>query len=501
MLKETSPANPEVDRLLHELELLLDAKKPSPDSVSDLPHNSGIVILIVDVRTREASLPIKSLWPRRQHLRTDLLQKGAFSTRPAAKQGLTYFQGISILSSYGLDHQNMKVSREALRCLANAFLLNEPSRQIFADLGYATKAAERLKVDNHDDEFLCSRILFLLTYNTQVDLEALVTNNQLSESINQHIARHAKNSSKSGRRKSNTSGVEDQAMTESLKLMFNMTFFYPDMSDNFTPSIEPLVTLILNHPLPKPPLQSPVTYILNALLNLNLKSAEKKTPMGREAKSSPLFPYSNPESVIDRLTSILNNALTTQPEADLDQAGVPLITLIRRMYELATPKMRSWMRWLMLPQDRDREKPLGQSETLASKLLRFSCSPHLPTLRENISSLLFELSDSDVNKFVKNIGYGFASGFLMSHNMEVPASAAEAGSTEDMSDINPVTGQRLSAEDQSKQDLPEMTEEEKEREAEKLFVLFERLRATGVVDVQNPVQQAVHEGRFEELPD
>ena len=41
--------------------------------------------------------------------------------------------------------------------------------------------------------------------------------------------------------------------------------------------------------------------------------------------------------------------------------------------------------------------------------------------------------------------------------------------------------------------------EEKEREAERLFVLFERLRATGVVDIKNPVQQAIDEGRFEEL--
>jgi hypothetical protein len=42
-----------------------------------------------------------------------------------------------------------------------------------------------------------------------------------------------------------------------------------------------------------------------------------------------------------------------------------------------------------------------------------------------------------------------------------------------------------------------MTAEAKEREAERLFVLFERLRATGVVDVQNPVRQAVEEGTFE----
>jgi len=416
-------------------------------------------------------------------------------------------QGLSILAKYGLDHEPSSTSREALRCLANAFLLNEPSRQTFVDLGYAPKAAERLKVDNRDDEFLICRILFLLTYNTQLDFEALVNEQHLADSINQHMVHHGKTFSKSGRRKSATSPMEGVAMSETLKLMFNITYYYPGLTTRFTPSIEPLVNLVLYHPLPSPPLQAPISYILNALLNMDLKSAEKRTPIGREARYSPLFPYSNPEQVLDRLISILNNALKNHPERELDQAAMPLCTLIRRAYELASPQMKSWMRWILLPRDKDRDKPLGQGETVSARLLRLSSSPLLPALRENISSLLFELSDKDANKFVRNIGYGFASGFLMSHNIEIPSNAAEAssiaseGDTDGGAEINPVTGQRLSAEAKNTSEAAEMTQEEKEREAERLFVLFERLRATGVVDVKNPVQQAIDEGRFEELPD
>ena len=401
------------------------------------------------------------------------------------------------------------MSREALRCIANAFLLDEACRQTFVDIGYAPKAAERLKIDNRDDEFLISRMLFLLTYNTKIDFETLVEQNQLADSINQQIARHSKVfSTKSGRRKSEASPMEDMSLVETLKLMFNITYYYPDMVPRFTVSVEPLVRLIINHPLPTPPLQSPITYILNALLNLDLASAEKKTPMGPEARSSPLFPYSNPEEVADRLTSIFNKAIVTMPENELDQAAASLCTLIRRLYELAYPQMREWMRWIMLPRERDRDKPLGVGDTMAARLLRLSCSPGLPTLRENISSLLFELSDKDANRFVKNIGYGFAAGFLMSHNIQIPSSAAEAssissdGDTETGAAVNPITGQRLSAEQteaMEKSEEKNMTEEQKEREAERLFVLFERLKATGVVDVKNPVQQAVEEGRFEEI--
>ena len=143
--------------------------------------------------------------------------------------------------------------------------------------------------------------------------------------------------------------------------MFNMTYYYPGLVPRFTPSIEPLINILVHHPLPSPPLQSPITYILNALLNLDFKSAERKTPMGREARTSPLFPYSNPEQVVDRLISIFDNAIRNQPEHELDQAAAPLCTLIRRVYELATPQMRSFMRWILLPRDKDRDRPLGLS--------------------------------------------------------------------------------------------------------------------------------------------
>lgn len=418
-------------------------------------------------------------------------------------------QGIEIISKYALDKENSPASLEALRCLANALLLDEPSRQTFVDLGYAPKAATRLKNSDLDEEFVISRILFLLTYTTNVDLESLVNENALADSINLHISQHAKRLNKSGRRKSQTHPMEDMALAEVLKLLFNVTYYRPELIPRFTPAVEPLINIIMYHPLPNPPLESPIKYVLNALLNLDLKAAEKKTPMGREAKTSPLFPYSNPEQVPDRLIGLFDKAIRSYPEKELDLAAAPLCTLIRRTYELANNQMKYFMRWILLPRDKDRDKPLGQGDMISARLLRLSCSPNLPNLRENISNLLFELSDKDASKFVRNIGYGFASGFLMSHNIDIPANAAEAGSIasdgdfEESLDVNPVTGQRRSAEKQDKpqENEEKMTQEEKEREAERLFVLFERLKATGVVDVKNPVQQAVDEGRFEELPD
>lgn len=398
----------------------------------------------------------------------------------------------------------METSREALRCLANALLLNEPCRQTFVDLHYASKAAERLKVDSRDDEFLISRILFLLTYNTNVDFDMLEGKHELSQSINQHISRHAKNFSKDGRRQSVDSQMEDMSMTETSKLLFNLTYYHPDMVSKFTPSVEPLIDIILYYPLQTHPLQPPLSVLLNALLNLDLKAPEKKT---RDSQPSSLFPYANLGSMVERLATIFDAAMKTQSEKDLDQAAAPLCTLLRTIYEIAAPQMKCRMRSLLLPTAEDRDQPLGQGQTLSSRLLRLSNSPSLPNLRDNISSLLFELSDKNATTFVQNIGYGFASGFLMSHNIEVPISAMEANSKSSRVDIdgdfdiNPITGQKLSAESRDAPVMEEMTEEEKEREAERLYVLFERLKAMGVMEVRNPVHQAVDEGRFQELDD
>jgi hypothetical protein len=58
--------------------------------------------------------------------------------------------------------------------------------------------------------------------------------------------------------------------------------------------------------------------------------------------------------------------------------------------------------------------------------------------------------------------------------------------------INPITGTTI-----EKAELPDMTDEEKEREVEKLFVLFDRLEKTGALPPsQNPIRKAVEQGKL-----
>ena len=294
--------------------------------------------------------------------------------------------------------------------------------------------------------------------------------------------------------------TDSRALSESLKLLFNLSQFYPHYVSSFDPTLTHVLTILNNINSEHEPLQPPVNFLINALLNLELPGASVAAP-DDSTSSTPLFPY--PDLIIhtQRLINLLDCSVQAYEEENLEKLAIPLLTLIRRVYEIAPPNVQKHMRKVLLPSDAERDKPLGSSDSLASRLLRLSTTPVAPQMREGVSSLLFELSSKNAGTFVRNVGYGYAAGYLMSHKVEL----SELSLGEDLGakvtsvdgqDINPVTGQKRAMEP------PDpglnMTDEEKEQEAERLFVLFERLKATGVMDVTNPVEQAIREGRFEE---
>ena len=283
-----------------------------------------------------------------------------------------------------------------------------------------------------------------------------------------------------------------------MKLLFNLNQFYPNHVQDFSRTITPILEILTSIDISNPVLQQPVTSLINSLLSLDLPGPVSSNPQNSK-EITPLFPESPYKNCLC-LINILNAGIQSSKEEDLDNL-VPLVTLLRRVYELAPNDVKTEMRVQLLPSNEERAQPLGKTDSLASRLLRLSTVPTVPRLKEGISSFLFELSDKDTGTFVKNVGYGFAAGYLMTHNLPVPRNTGEDPrenvTTVDGQEINPITGQRRDMEPEDP--LPAMTDEEREREAERLFVLFERLQATGVMNVVNPVEQATNEGRFEEV--
>lgn len=229
-----------------------------------------------------------------------------------------------------------------------------------------------------------------------------------------------------------------------------------------------MLKIISRIEIPKQPLDGLIGYLVNALSTLDL------TVRPGKLESSSLFPKFNQNCNVDKLINVLDAAVRIYKADDLETRIVPLIQLLITIYEQAPEGPRKYMEWLLLPEDQDRSLPIGRSDALSSKLLLLSTTPSVH-LKTAISELMFVLSGRDPENLTKNIGYGFAAGFLASRGMEIPQSASEAFSTNQNSmnpDVNPITGQRWDAEPQNTG--PPMTEEEREREAERLFILFER---------------------------
>ncbi|KAF4981232.1 hypothetical protein FZEAL_2920 [Fusarium zealandicum] len=415
-----------------------------------------------------------------------------FTEKVSKARSLGYALGITMLLRHAFHSPSSKTARAALRVLANAMLLNADCRQIFVDKEFAPRACNELKKENYDDEFLVSRVLFLLTYGTNVDLEDLIDKHHLAERIIEKLARHAKELS--NKSKAKVDPMQDAALIETLKLLFNVTHYCPDHISAFTPAVPHIIPLLLKKDIPRPkPLDPPMGPLINALLNLDLTTDKSKAAM---------YPK-GPTFFSARLIDLLTPAIKAYSDNELDAVVTPLISVIRKVYEDAPEEIKQHFRNSLLPTADDRANVLGKGDTVSASLLKNSTNPTAPALREAISHLLFDMSDRDASKFVENVGYGFASGFLFQNNVPIPASASEAFSTSDPSGlqkhVNPITGQFIDAEKPVEE--PEMTEDEKLREAERLFVLFERLKKTGIVDVQNPVEAAMREGRFRELKD
>jgi hypothetical protein len=342
-------------------------------------------------------------------------------------------------------------------------LLVPLTRKIFVERKFAPRACQKLESEDFDGEFLNSRVLLISTYDPNLDLDDLLDNWNLADRIIDNLARHAK---KMDSKQVNSDPMQDMALVETLKLVFNVTHHRPGKASLFTPAIPHLATLLFKDDVSRTaPLGPPVGFIINGFLNLDISE-----PKSQEF----IHPEEDPEKVVVRLIAILDAAIRTTPDNELDASVSPLIGLIRTIHAHAPDSSKSLIREKLLPTDEDRKDVLGKGDNLSAKLLKNYNNALAPNTRNMIQHLFFDLSEKDASKFVENVGYGLASGFLFQNNIPVPASVSgdndEAASSK--KPVNPITGQFI--EDEKPVDMPEMTEEEKEREAERLFVLFER---------------------------
>ncbi|XP_007579080.1 synembryn-A [Poecilia formosa] len=166
----------------------------------------------------------------------------------------------------------------------------------------------------------------------------------------------------------------------------------------------------------------------------------------------------------------------------------PILNLLTESCR-AHRETRLYIRKHILPPLRDVSHRPEDGDTVKSRLVRLMT--HLDTdLKHCAADLLFVLCKENVRRFVKYTGYGNAAGLLATRGLlggQRAVSDAQYSSDSDsdteeyrqMKDrINPVTG-RVEAEQSNP--MEGMTEEEKEEEAKRLIMLFNKLSKENII--------------------
>ncbi|TDL17549.1 hypothetical protein BD410DRAFT_729913 [Rickenella mellea] len=197
--------------------------------------------------------------------------------------------------------------------------------------------------------------------------------------------------------------------------------------------------------------------------------------------------------------SVLDRA--KMEDVELDDVLSPLTSLILRLC-VASDECRRLYRERIIPPTLDRTAPLEQrADTLGRCIRLMACIRH-PRMQKVTGELFYIICESDAGMLSTQIGYGNAAGYLYSKNFLAPPATGPTTTTSSSSSaqqvnglpINPITG--MVHKEPAPSSEPEMTDEEKEREAEKLFVLFERLEKVG--GMENPIKKAMREGKMEQ---
>ncbi|PWN36222.1 uncharacterized protein FA14DRAFT_52984 [Meira miltonrushii] len=196
---------------------------------------------------------------------------------------------------------------------------------------------------------------------------------------------------------------------------------------------------------------------------------------------------------------------TRNEEEDLQAIGEPALLLLRKLAN-GSEKFRLIAKSRILPESIDRKIGLDKREDLTGILIRLMGSQNYPRLARASGEALLAICGGRASQMTAEIGYGPCAGFLTNIGQAhaVPESEMKDSSGRP---IDPITGKVLpTTEEMVRQDaesgFSQMTEEEKEAEAERLFGLFDRLDKTGIIKVDkssNPMQKAVDSGRFQEI--
>ncbi|KAJ3873519.1 guanine nucleotide exchange factor [Lentinula edodes] len=189
---------------------------------------------------------------------------------------------------------------------------------------------------------------------------------------------------------------------------------------------------------------------------------------------------SNPDSreVREAFKNVLVGSAMSA-DTSLDELVSPLLALCTRicmMDKTSRKRVREWI----IPPNLDRSYPLDERDDFLGKCIRLLGSVYHLRLKATVGEMLYAACDCDPSILSSLIGYGHVAGFLFNKGIlsAPPPPSNDPHSSQRV--VNPITGTYDTMPPGGlNSHIAEMTEEEKEIEMDKLFVLFDRLDRSG----------------------
>ena len=188
----------------------------------------------------------------------------------------------------------------------------------------------------------------------------------------QNISRHTKTKNF----KSSQSVQDDQALTETLKLLFNIAYFYPSRRPLFFKAITAILKILCNRPIPSPPLQQPINHLINGLIYLDLDD--------RTAYSGLTALRLDIRKAIEKLLALLEVSLRVYRLSEMESYVMPLLTLLKRLASAGLSDVKPLLRKQLI----SRRASTSSPSRSASTFLRREKDKNSMTLAARINSLL-----------------------------------------------------------------------------------------------------------------
>ncbi|KAI9179911.1 hypothetical protein H9P43_005243 [Blastocladiella emersonii ATCC 22665] len=399
-----------------------------------------------------------------------------------ASEGFHALAVLAGLSDDGADspRPDAACANEALKINSNLLLLNrQAAMNVFAHEQCLPRLIEMSKSESASLEttFLVFRVMFLVTASPDhVETITKAGVDHYASTIDRILA--APDSPPPFTRAATVSEV--------LKTIFNLQSFTG--ADHDTPSpIFPAATMraaarvLTAFPLATPnPLAPPHSHAVHVLM------------CGPAGWCTPALVRVLAKDILEVELALLfplvrgNDSKVVRDDsvASPDERVPPLMHLLAQVYErepAAGSDVRRAVVDALTPADLDRSKSAEQGRSVTHFLIRLLTNVEFPRIREATETLLFAVCDKDASKMVAYTGLGPAAGFLVNRGLLTPD--VLKGHGRDPA-VNPITGQ--TEREAMAEAWNQMTDEEKEAEAEKLFVTFERLNKLGVIKAVDP---------------